>query len=453
MSLIDRIAEQVSQASYDTLSARTAENAKMHVLDTVGAMIAGAATQEGRVAGRLVSRLWPGGDLTAIGFPMRTSLLPAVAMTVAAARCTEVDDIHLASCTTPGSIIVPTALAFAREGLSDPRTFLAAVCAGYDAMVRLATAIDGAYVLYKGIWPTYFTAAFGAAAVSSRALNLDTEKTANALAAALSMSTGTSGKVKSHLPFRWLTAGVAAQNGVIAAFGAEEGMASDRLLLDRETGPIASVLARREELTNGLGERHLVDETGMKPFTVARQGLSAVEAFRRILAEEGVEPESIRHVRVLVPASTAAMIDNGRLPETRLESIVSVQYQMSLAALHPEGLLDVAHEPRTGDPRTGVLMARIRVEASTELERLFPAVWAATVEVATGKGVFVREVVYPKGDWQNPLTWEDLASKLAWVTGALLGRERTELLIGLAREMERARDMGELLRLLSADSL
>ncbi len=451
MTLIGRMAEVICGTSFDVFSRTTVNNVKMHFIDSLGAMIAGGATREGRSVRELAKRLWPGGDMPVVGFPGRGSMLSGLVTTCAAARSTETDDIHLGSCTTPGSVIVPAALAFAPGALSDPRDFLAAICLGYDAIVRVGMAIDGAHALYRGIWPTYFAAAIGSATVASRALNLDAERTAHALAAALMMSTGTSGRVKSALPFRWLTLGVAAQNGVIAAMGAKEGMDADLSLLDRESGPMAALFVRRDEISDRLGERFLIDETGMKPFTTARQALSAIEAFRQIVHEDGVEPTSIREVKVLVPASYAGMIDNRNLPETRMESIVGVQYQMSQAALHPARLLDVLHEPSTEDPRIAKLMACIRVEGSAELERLFPLIWPARVEVLSEAGTYVREVLHPKGDAQNPLMWEELASKFGWVAGPFLGQEKAGFVCAQARKMEGTDKMEPFLRLVTDD--
>ena len=449
MTTIRQMAEFVSRTPFDAFSAETVSHLKMHLLDTVGAVIVGAATSEGRAVGDLAGLLWPGGDAPVIGFPMRSSLLPAVVATCAAARCTEVDDIHLASCTTPGSVIVPTALAFACEGLLDPKAFLTSIALGYDVMLRLGMAIDGARVLYRGVWPTLVTAALGSAAVAAKALRLDGERTAHALASALTMSPLVSGRVKSALPSRWLTLGAAAQNGVIAAFAARNGLEADLLLLDRDAGPLASLVTRRGELLRGLGERFLIDETGVKPYTAARQTLAAVEAFRQIIAEDGVDAASIREVRVLVPGPFKGMIDNANPPETRMESIVSVQYRMALAAFDPAGLFDVLHEPHTGDPRIGTLMARIKVEGDPEMEGPFPAVWPARVEVVGEKGRTTREVRHPKGDVENPLTWDELASKFGWVAGPLLGGEKAGLVIRQARDVDGAREMAPLLTLLT----
>src|SRR5215211_7938995 len=89
--------------------------------------------------------------------PTPTSATPAVlldevARNCALARLSEVDDIHLASMTTPGAIVIPAALTMARSWPeADASDLAAAILAGYEAMVRLGLAIDGPAILYRGI--------------------------------------------------------------------------------------------------------------------------------------------------------------------------------------------------------------------------------------------------------------------------------------------------------------
>ena len=127
----------------------------LHTLDTLAAWAAGARTREGEA---LASLLGNAGDTGS-----------AIALHCAIARLSEVDDIHLASMTTPGAIVVPAAFVIAST-LPDqvlPR-MADAIVAGYEAMIRLGLAIDGPTVLYRGIWPTYFSAPVGVAAVGAR---------------------------------------------------------------------------------------------------------------------------------------------------------------------------------------------------------------------------------------------------------------------------------------------
>ena len=78
---------------------------------------------------------------------------------------------------TPGAIVVPAALTIAAS-LPDMAAddLAAAIVAGYEAMIRLGAAIDGPSVLYRGIWPSYFAAPFGAAAVAARLMRSTTSR-------------------------------------------------------------------------------------------------------------------------------------------------------------------------------------------------------------------------------------------------------------------------------------
>src|SRR5262249_58436557 len=129
----------------------------LHLIDTVGAWIAGATTREGAALLRYRAAM------ANIGEPLALDLATRCAL----ARLSELDDIHLASMTTPGAIVIPAALTLAAPGTA-LEDVLAAITAGYEVMVRLGRAIDGPTALYRGIWPTYFTAPAGIAAVASR---------------------------------------------------------------------------------------------------------------------------------------------------------------------------------------------------------------------------------------------------------------------------------------------
>src|SRR5262245_49916521 len=185
----------------------------------------------------------------------------------AQARCTEIDDIHLASCVTPGSIVVPTVLAFASRGrFRATGDCVAAALAGYEAAIRLGMAIDGPRALLQGTWPTGSAASFASAAVAARALALDEAQTAGALATALAMASPTGLPAARPSSSRWLALGAAAANGVVAAEAARAGLLG--------TCPDEPALPARP------GGTWLFDDTGTKPYPTARQALAAVEAAR-----------------------------------------------------------------------------------------------------------------------------------------------------------------------------
>ena len=106
MSVLEQLGAYVAHGGRESLSDPVRQAVRLHLLDTVGARIAGGGTPEGRALVNLGSTSRERTRLTSIG----DGLLDRVMTHCALARLSEVDDIHLASCTTPGALIVPAAL-------------------------------------------------------------------------------------------------------------------------------------------------------------------------------------------------------------------------------------------------------------------------------------------------------------------------------------------------------
>jgi 2-methylcitrate dehydratase PrpD len=406
VTLLTRVAEFVQSADLANLPDERLDRVKRHVLDTWAAQIAGSRTDEGETVGRM-SRA--------------DGVIEAIVIGTAHARCTEIDDIHLSSCTTPGSVVVSTALALARDCASTGaairvRDVCAAVAAGYEGMIRLGAAIDGPAVLLGprgGVWPTGFAAAFGAAATACRVCELSVEQTAGALATSLSCAQHRAVSASPSSSSRWLTLGVAAASGVIAARGAGAGLVG--------TIDVGRVLSDPARLTRGLGRAYLFDDIGMKPYPTARQALAAIDAAREIAIAERLEPEDISAVVISLPEQQRAIVDRRGFPASRFESIVNVRYQIALALTAPERLLDVRRTPPYDDARLRRLMANTIVRRARDLEAQYPRVWPARVEIKARGRRYARVVRHPFGDAGRPLGWDDVMAKAQAIAGPIAG--------------------------------
>ncbi len=369
-----------------------------HILDSVAASIIGATTPDGRAALSFLAHGLSGP-------------LDEVATRVASTRITEFDDIHLASGTTPGSIVVPTALTVSGIlGLVDSYTFAGAVIAGYEAMTRLGLAIQGQAAGYRGIWATYFTAPFAAAAVTARLLGLNGEQTAHALAIALTMSAGRAGPTSGGRTARWLLAGEAARAGCKAALAASDGYLGDLSLLDGKylaTGhDIEPVL---DAFNAGWGESVLL-KTSIKPYCSAKQVLAAIAGFEQILAR-GIDVGAIERVRVLLPTDFVAMTKNAPVAGNRVSSIVSAPYQLALAAHHRAGLYDIARDPFVMNDTIAAFMAKVSVEGDDGLDAHLPGCWPASIEVITKGHSETTLVLEAPGDPARAFGHDEVAAK------------------------------------------
>jgi 2-methylcitrate dehydratase PrpD len=402
------IAEFVQGRDLANMPEERVDRVKRHVLDTWAAQIAGSRTVEGEAVGRL-----PDAD--------KDGVLGAVVAGCAQARCTEIDDIHLTSCTTPGSVVVSTAVALARDRASagapiSVRDVCAAVVAGYEAMIRVGIAIDGPAALLGprgGLWPTGFAAAFGAAATACRACGLSVEQTAGALATSLAFAQRASVSSSPSSPSRWLTLGVAAASGVIAARGARAGLVG--------TIDAGLVLSDPARLMRGVGRTYVFDDIGMKPYPTARQALAAIEAAREIAVAERLESANITAVIVSLPERQRVIVDRRGFPASRFESIVNVRYQVALALVAPERLIDVQRAPLFDDPGLRRVMAKVSVRRAPDLDAQYPRVWPARVEIKARGRRFARVVRHPRGDARRPMGWDDVMAKALAIAGPIVG--------------------------------
>ena len=369
-----------------------------HVMDTVGAWLAGSVTEDGRA----LAGLCAGGMLGVAADHPLDHVLRRVGQT----RLTEIDDIHLPSCVTPGSVVVITALTLATQLGVTPARFAAALRAGYGAMTGLGTAIRGAEIFYRGIWPTYYVTPVGAAAVASVLLGLDAGQVADAVAIALTSSSAGIGSLPGRTP-RWLLIGQAARAGCVAALAAADGYSGDRTLLDGDwLDRVHGVALDRLDLPADGG----VGALSTKPICAARQTQSAIAAFRHLLAG-GVAVEAIEAIEVAVPPNFAAVIGH-RHTGVRMGRVSSIGYVLALAAYRPEALLDVARAELVTDPAFQTLMDRVTVTGDAGLLAHYPQHWPASVMLRLADGRHVSHgVVAAPGDPDAPTPLEALRAK------------------------------------------
>lgn len=407
MSALQDLAHRIAtwDSSSDASGPRT--------FDTLGALVAGSKTEEGRAIAASL-RGWADGVPTLI------------VRRVATARLTELDDVHMPSCTTPGSVVVPTAITLGAYLGIEPTVYRRAVEVGYEAMTRLGTAIAGSQIVYRGIWPTYFCAPFAAAAVAATMLDLDTSRVMNALGLALTRASGLTSAIAGEPLGRWLTIGDAARTGCTAAFAARDGFVAevdtDRIAAAAGITLDANVLKADAPMA--------IDQVSVKPFPTAKQSLAAVEATLR-LRESVAEPGP---VRVYVPDAYAYMIAAAPRADSRLSRLSSAGWNVALALRQPGELHDIERSVLPDDPLLAHIAANVEIVRDPELSRLYPNRWPARVELSGRSETVVDAIGDPlqgndlaaiEAKWhERPesiqlLRDASLATDLAWLSAAL----------------------------------
>ena len=338
----------------------------LHVRDVAAAFLVGLRTNDGQTFARHVKESSNPAEL-------------AVAMS-AITRLSECDDIHLASCVTPGAIVIPIALAFADGHNEDAIT--RAISAGYAAGIGFGTAIGGPRAFTRGVWPTLAAAPVMAAATASCLISGDPERLAHAIALALPYS-------NVHVvdpSLRWSQFGLVVSHGMRAAEAAHRGERGnlDRLPDNADAAAFESAVS--------------IATVGFKPFPIARQGANAVVALQRLMAK-GCEPRQIDSIEVFAPSINTAFLNRAISESDRLSRLCNMGLQLAGAALATDLLYD-SDRKRWADVTD--FAHRVTVTAASDLESHWPDRWPARVVVHAGGERFEETVIRAPFDHDAP---------------------------------------------------
>lgn len=381
----DDVTSVISGLLARTVTPDARDCARVRLADTVFAGLTGLRTRQGQAVAALAESVY-GASGSLAGLLFRT---------VAAIRLTEIDDVDLPSCTTPGSVVIPVALALAAHGLvadapggtgAGLDRVLDIIAHGYDLVTGLGEAIDGPSRLAEGIWPTLAVAPVAAATTAGLLFGFD--ETQLAQAATLAGFSRQDGNPRGNARETMLAAAVV--SGVQAALSVRHGIA---VIANGPEVPFARLLRASGEPGGPAGPAGAagppsgnnpsrVGRAAIKHFCSARQVMTAVAAVRA-LARDGHAVALADQIIVEVPPAYARMIDKPAVGSRR-ESLASAQYQLAAAVLDPGRLLDVDREYLHLEPGFRVVMDRISVRAAEDLRASYPLRWPARVRISVG---------------------------------------------------------------------
>src|SRR5712692_4387984 len=184
MDYLDRLAQFVSTTTHASLPAPVIAAARLVLLDTLGAMLAGSRLPENVKLARLVAV--PSGTQTAvlIGHAGRAEPMLAALSNATAGVALEVDEGNRWGGGHPAIHTLPGLLAVAEEIGAGGRQLLAALVAGYDVSSRMGGATVPRFNVHThGTWGT-----IGTAVAVAKLLDVDAPAIRQVMNLAVSMS-------------------------------------------------------------------------------------------------------------------------------------------------------------------------------------------------------------------------------------------------------------------------
>jgi len=427
----EQLSHHLAALTIDQIPKDVVVAAKLHILDSLGCVLAGSRLEPGRLAYNLaVAASGDNAASTLFGTNMRASYLDAVQAMATAAHCGELDDIHGGAATCIGGMIVPALLALAEKHSGSGRRFLEAIVVGYETSTRIGLSIDAPKLFARGWWPSTICGAFGVAAAGAKFLGWSVDQTTNALGIASlhaggMLTGGQEGATARHLAF-----GSAARNGLLALLATEQGLTGPKRALEDPRGFCFTLCTEPKlELLQEFDKFHLLD-VAFKPYPCARQLHAGVEALLKLIAQCSIRTDAIRAIELAVPTQNASMIDRPATPTLRAATLGSGQYVMAVTVLRGKIDLVSFEDEYLHSDSVRQLMTKVTVSASTELDSHFPKYWSGRVTLTLADGrVLTEEIIVPKGEVENPMTRLDVEEKFLGLVEPVLGEERARAVI------------------------
>lgn len=410
---MQELARFVVNASFSSLSPAAKQELKIRVLDALGCAIGALEGEPIRILRDQVDDFGGAAHCTLIGGGKTAPDLAAF-YNGALVRYLDFNDSYLAKGETchPNDNVGPVLAAseYAKVKGSD---FLVALAVAYQVQCRLS---DVAPVRSKGFDHTT-QGSYGAAAGVSKALGLNAEKTANAVAisgTALNALRVTRTGRLSH--WKGLAYPFTAFGATHAAFLAMRGITGPLEVFEGNKGFMDSI-AGRFEIDWAKEDLERVTRTILKKYNAEVHSQSSIEGILNLKKEEGFKPEDVEKVEVEVFDVAYNIIGGGEEGEkkhirTKEEADHSLPYILAVALLDGPVMPEQYTPERIVRKDVQDLLQKITVRPREDYSRRFPNEMPSHLIVHLKNGrVVEKEKRDYEGFFTRPMGWERAAQK------------------------------------------
>ena len=440
------VAAYIARACDTSLPPDVEQKTRLHLLDTIAAIIDGTILRAGRQAIAFAAET--GGPPQA-GIPGTSVVTDAVTAAFAGAMSAhgdETDDSHLGGRFHPGCAVVPSALSVAQLRFASGARLLRAIAAGYDIGARSTKAL-GFSSPRSGTHSTHCLGAnFGAAAAAGALADLNEVQCEHLLSYATQQASGLAywERDKDHVEKAFDFGGMGARNGVFAALFVSGGATGVTGSLTGRRSYLSSFAehARPAALSEDLGKRFEIMSASVKKWSVGSPIQAVLDSTASLIESERLGAREICRVRIIMPDDRIAIVDNSEMPD------VCVQHLVALA-LCDGGLTNSSIRDLSRMRDEDVLACRKLIELvpSKVLSEARPA-RQAIVEVESKDGRrFSRRTKAVLGTPDNPMSEVQVEAKALDLISARIGGAAAKRLVGAVREVASLSDVRELVPL------
>ena len=451
---LTELAGWVEAARFETLPASTVAAARLVLLDTLGAIVAGSAMPENGELARLAAARAPHGAATVLGHRGKSDAFWAALTNATAGVALEVDEGSRLGGGHPAIHVVPGALAVAEERRLDGRRLLESIVAGYEVGSRIGGATTArANVHSHGTWGTISTAVAvaklgGAPARAVRAaLNLAASMSpANTWTPALDGAT-----IRNLYPGRSAFQGILAVELERCGFTGLGDAPSDvygTILADRFEPEQA--VAGLEGLARADGGRasYRIEQNYFKLHACCRFNHFALDAVMALRSAYHLSGNDIEKVEIVTIPFAVRM--GAPAPASSLAARFSIPWAVAAGLVLGRTDPPAFDSQALADERIRALAQRVEIRTSSEMTpRRADAPTAHVRLVLRGGKSFERTTSVVRGDALSPVPRDEITAKFVSLAGPVLGDAGARKIIDVVEEIDSLDDVGSLTAMLA----
>lgn len=442
-SISAQLAQRLCHVSFSDYPAPTVRKAKLHILDTLGAALAGSVSAETQIACNALGLQMEEGGSAVWGMPLDIGARSASFINGVSAHALELDDSG--GCDHSGAVVIPAAFAILPQ-LNDPvsgRQLLSSILLGYEVGRRVLEAVGG-YEEHNNLgWHSTGTCGvFGAAAAASMLLGLDVTRLEQALGIACSFSGGTWGFIHDGSQTKKLHPGRAAEGGLTAALLAANDFTGPAKIFESDAwGSFFKTFSPQHSdatrLLDGFGENWRLNRCSIKPYATCRGTHSAIDAMRQLRFAHHIEADTIDAIEVAMSSFQFGMC-GGREITSTAQAQMSLPYalaaELEFGKVGPAEILPSAWT----SPKVAGWMARISVRID---EHMADADEPAVTVITSGGARHTMTIAFPYGSPENPLPEDKLIEKFYDLSAPILPIQRLNTIVKTILTLEVSADV------------
>jgi len=455
-----KLAEGIAKLHYTDLPQEVIEKAKLLLLDYIGYTLFACEKEDfAEMIMSLIRDLGGNSEATVLGYGIKTSTLLASFANGAMGHMTELDDTHIGTASHPGDSIIPAALALGERKKITGKDLLLALVSGYEADLRIGEAVQPTHVR-RGFHSSATINTFGAAISSGKVLDFNALQMAGVMGLAGLQAAGCFYYVTEKLTMpKDFNTGRAAMSGVLSALLIAKGFQAGKTILENDMG-FCKLYAdpahiKLDKISYKVGELFKIMEMGHKFYSSCRHIHAAIDATFRLVKENDIVINDITQINAKIYKTGALLVDDPKpwLRDAQYGTRFSTQFNIALAILEGEaGILKLLthtyQKEKLNDLRVRKLMKKIVVIPDEELDKNYGKARSTIIEIKTKYGDYTCRIDHPKGDPENPGSYEELVRKFKTLSGNVLDAITQDQVIEVVCQLEKVEDINKLTTLL-----